>query len=154
MSNLLDASISGEWDVAKSLVKVSNDINSKDEEYERTSLMYAVIDEENEVVKLLLENGANVNIQDDNGYTALHFASKENLLDVAKLLLEHGANTNTQDVHGNTPLFWAVFKSKGEGKMIKLLLRYGADKHLENKHGVSPLKLTNTITNYDVLKFL
>jgi ankyrin repeat protein len=154
MSDLLDASINGEWKIVKSLVREGVDINLQDVEYERTSLMYAVIDEEKEIVKLLLENGANPNLQDERGYTALHFASQDNLIDIAKLLLEHGTNTNTQDVDGNTPLFRAVFSSRGEGGLIKLLIRYGADKHFENNHGVSPFKLANTIANYDVLKFL
>ena len=154
MSNLLNASINGDWDMVRSLIGFCDKIDLTDEEEGRTSLMYAVIDKKDDIVKLLLEKGSSVNLQDDNGYTALHFASQNYSLDITKLLLDYNAEVNIQDVNGNTPLSDAVFYSNGEGKIIQLLLRYGADKYLENNYGVSPLKLANTIANYDLEKYL
>ncbi|CAM3876612.1 ankyrin repeat domain-containing protein [Mesobacillus thioparans] len=153
MSNLLDAAINREWDVVKSLVDVIDDINSTDEVEGRTALMYAVIHKENEVVKLLLKKGANVNLRDGNGYTALHFASQNYSLDIAKILLDHKGEVDLKDLNGNTPLSNAVFYSNGKGEMIHLLLRYGADKLLQNNYGVSPIELARTIANYDLEKY-
>ncbi|MFC4323200.1 ankyrin repeat domain-containing protein [Litchfieldia salsa] len=153
MSNLLVSAINGEWDVVKSLVDVVDDINSVDDEEGRTALMYAVIDEENDAVKLLLDKGANVNLQDDFGNTALHFASQNHLLDIARLLLNYKADANIQDNNGNTSLSNAVFYSGGRGEMIQLLLEFGGDKYLENNYGVSPIKLAETFANYDISKY-
>lgn len=115
--------------------------------------MYAVIDEENDAVKLLLDKGANVNLQDDFGNTALHFASQNHSLDIARLLLNYKANANIQDNNGNTSLSNAVFYSEGRGEMIQLLLEFGGDKYLENNHGVSPIELAETIANHDLSKY-
>lgn len=50
-----------------------------------------------EFSKLLLEKGANPNIENDDGWTPLFRAVNSNKLDVVKLLLEHGANINRID---------------------------------------------------------
>lgn len=45
-----------------------------------------------EVVKLLVKNGAAVNVQSQNGFTPLYMASQENHDGVVKFLLSKGAN--------------------------------------------------------------
>jgi len=49
-----------------------------------------------DVVKLLLEHGADPNVQDDEGETPLHHAAawRDNV-DIVRLLLEHGADPGT-----------------------------------------------------------
>lgn len=42
-----------------------------------------------DVVKLLLENGADINIQDDDGSTALMCAAEHGYLDIVNLLATH-----------------------------------------------------------------
>jgi len=49
-----------------------------------------------EIIKLLLENGANCNTQDKYGNTALYVACKSGYNEVVGLLLEHGADPNTR----------------------------------------------------------
>ena len=49
-----------------------------------------------EVVKLLLGNGANPNLQDSSGATPLNFALENINLEVAELLLKNGANPNSE----------------------------------------------------------
>lgn len=44
-----------------------------------------------ESVKILIESGADVNIQDDTGYTPLHWATKEGYENIVKILIENGA---------------------------------------------------------------
>jgi ankyrin repeat protein len=56
-------------------------------------------------VKLLLEHGANPNIQDYKyGWTPLHFAVKNCHVDVARVLLDYGADPTIRDNEGRTPL--------------------------------------------------
>jgi ankyrin len=45
-----------------------------------------------EVVKLLVANGAAVNVQSQNGFTPLYMAAQENHDNVVRFLLANGAN--------------------------------------------------------------
>lgn len=119
----------------------------------RTQLVNATIEGNVDLVRTLISKGADVNLVDSNGWSALHFAAQGFDHQIASLLLEHSAQVDAQDVEGNTPLSNAVFNSKGQGDLIELLLSHGADMNLKNKHGVSPLDLAKSIGNYDVAQF-
>ncbi len=106
-----------------------------------------------ELVGILIDAGADVNLKDRRGFTAFHYAAQEKCEQVAQKLIDAGADVNSQDVNGNSPLSSAVFYSRGEGQLIRVLRRSGADDNLSNKHGVSPLQLAKTIANYDVAQF-
>jgi ankyrin repeat protein len=57
----------------------------------------------------LIRNGCNLDIQDQLGKTALHYASELGQDDTLELLLAQGANPNIKDFkNGKTPLFDAV----------------------------------------------
>ena len=71
---------------------------------ERTPLIEAVYERHKDVVKLLLDNGADVNILDDIGSTAI-FHSYD--VDITKMLIEHGADINAKDKFGRTALYYA-----------------------------------------------
>ena len=58
------------------------------------------------VVKLLLDEGVDVNAQDDHGATPLHEAMRSNADGVVRLLIESGANRKARDQFGQTP--WGV----------------------------------------------
>lgn len=120
----------------------------------RTPLMHAVLDGRCGLVKLLIELGADLNAQDGNGFSALHFAAQNFQVEPARSLCRAGAEVDLRDRHGNTPLWRAVFDSKGRGEMIRLLLESGADRKSKNKSGKTPLDLANTIGNYDLKQFL
>ncbi|MFN8388742.1 MAG: DnaJ domain-containing protein [Bdellovibrionota bacterium] len=55
----------------------------------------------------LLDSGAEVNLSDQNGDTALAWAARTNCLEGAKLLMGHGANANSVAKNGFTPKDWA-----------------------------------------------
>ncbi|KAJ8535328.1 hypothetical protein ON010_g13410 [Phytophthora cinnamomi] len=56
------------------------------------------------LAKLLLNAGANVNTQDENGKMPLHYCVQEGGLLVTELLLAHGADIDAEDSDGSTPL--------------------------------------------------
>jgi ankyrin repeat protein len=60
-----------------------------------------------EVVKLLLDKGAKLDGQNNEGWTALIIASAQGNTEVVKLLLENGANTELKTIEGKTALDYA-----------------------------------------------
>jgi ankyrin repeat protein len=78
-----------------------------------TALHAAMFQKNMQIVKLLLQNGFNINAQGtQNAYTPLHDAVWANNLEAAKLLLDEGAKTNLKGKDGLTPFG----KAKHEGK--------------------------------------
>src|SRR5271166_1652009 len=73
----------------------------------RNSNKYSNVD----VLQMLLENGANPNLQNNNGFTALIMASShsntDSNIETVKILFENGANPNLQDNDGFTALMFA-----------------------------------------------
>ena len=76
------------------------------------------------IVRLLLEHGADTNIRDYRHSTALHQASSHGWLEVSLLLLRYGAKVDEKDVDGRTPFQLAL--KEGHHQMTKLLLVHGA----------------------------
>ena len=74
------------------------------------------------IVKFLVENGANIEIKDNNGMTPLSNACRGGYLDVVKFLIENGANIETKDVNGMTPLLKAISLD-----VVKFLVEKGAN---------------------------
>ena len=66
--------------------------------------MSAALSGHEAVVKLLLENSANLEYKDEDGYTPLLLASKQGYEAVVKLLLEKGANIESTGKWGLSPL--------------------------------------------------
>ena len=89
-----------------------------------TPLMYAVLYSDIEVMKSLLERGADAKASDDSGVTALMWAVTD--LDKSKLLVERGADVNARSSDGRTPLLIAS-ALPGSAPVVTLLLDKGAD---------------------------
>jgi ankyrin repeat protein len=122
--------------------------------YKRAEIIEATIDKDAKEVKKLIDSGADVNVQDKYGWTALHFAAQNRDVEIGRMLLENGATVDVRESYGNTALSNAVFSSKGDGDMINLLLEYGAGKNQKNNYDVSPYELAHEIANYNVAQFL
>lgn len=86
------------------------------------SLQAAVFDGDIDLAINLLENGKfDLNKQDQQGRTLLHYTSCRGQHDMIELLLEKGADPNIKDKNGNTPLHWC-----GHVDIFELLIFYGA----------------------------
>ena len=59
-------------------------------------MIWAADDGQANMVKILLEKGANVNAADNDGWTALMLASQGGHVDVVKALLDAGADVNAK----------------------------------------------------------
>lgn len=111
----------------------------------RTPLFEAIIEKNADVIRWLIEQGADVNHQDRNGWTPLHFAVQERQMDTVALLLDHGANANLHDVYGNGPLWRAAFDARGDYRFVESLVAAGADPNHKNKSHKSPIDFAVTI---------
>jgi ankyrin repeat protein len=60
-----------------------------------------------EIMRLLLELGADVTAKDEAQSTPLHMASSSGIPDLVQVLIEHGADANRQDLSRRTPLHLA-----------------------------------------------
>lgn len=91
----------------KLLIEQGVNINAKDNI--GTPLYHAVKGRHMDIAKLLIDNGADVNIKARNGMTPLYEASRCNYLPMVKLLIANGADANITYTggrrgHGSTPL--------------------------------------------------
>ena len=138
-----------EVDAIAAKLKDGFDVNTIDSGG-RTLLMQSAIERNHKVMKFLIDNEADVNLQDERLWTALHFAAQNSDHEAVRILLENKGDVTKIDDHGNSILSTAVLNSKGKCVVIRLLLSFGADAGVKNKSGVSALGLANTISNYDI----
>ena len=107
-------------------------------------LLVAIEQHQVEVIKFLVENGADVNFSSDKAVTALHIAVdsanfqtfdknafKEPPTEVIELLIQNGADINVKNKYGLTPIELAkglATKSGGAPqKIIDLLKKYATE---------------------------
>ena len=151
---------------AKALVARGADLNLKSDDG-GTALMMATAGGVIELVRALLEKGAQIDARDNHGYTALFKAAKPEIVrllidkgsdvngrsndgvtplmqartnQTAQLLLEHGADVNAKNIDGETALMFAI--SWGVDR-AQVLLEAGGDVSAKNERGETALSLAN-----------
>ena len=91
-----------------------SDLLQTDADYQNwPPLFWAVYRQYEEIVRVLIKSGANVNAADGNGSTALHWAAWTGNYPIVKMLLANGANPTPIDYAGRTPLDWALITGPG-----------------------------------------
>jgi ankyrin repeat protein len=88
ISSLCKAAMKGDIEQVRSLIALGEELNEKS--LGLTSALYAARYNRAEVLKVLLLNGANLNIKSDKGYTAKEYAEMSNAKDVLQVI-----NTNS-----------------------------------------------------------
>ncbi|MDX2227249.1 MAG: ankyrin repeat domain-containing protein [Verrucomicrobiae bacterium] len=89
-----------------------------------TALIAAARSEHEKTVLILLSRGANPNIQDINGWSAVHWAVEKNNTNLIQILASNKSNIDIKDIRGYTPLVYAVDHNKINA--VILLIRLGA----------------------------
>ena len=122
------------------LIKKAAQVNRKSEGFGGVSAIgVAAFDENLEMVKLLIDNGADVSSEADNGKTVLLEAIlSEKSYDIVKLLIEKGADVNRSNDDKQTPLMKAA--QYNLPAVVKLLLDSGASKKGTDFYGKTAMK--------------
>ncbi|XP_009584250.1 PREDICTED: LOW QUALITY PROTEIN: ankyrin repeat and SOCS box protein 3-like [Fulmarus glacialis] len=103
-----------------------------------TALFLAVENGHADIIKFLLQHGANVKGPHSwSGWNSLHQASFQGCTEIMKILLEKGASKECKDDFGITPLFVAAQYGKLES--LRLLVSHGADINCQAKDRATPL---------------
>ena len=118
-----------------------------------TPLHVAVENNNYQIVQLLLEHGADVNILDDYNDTPLHLASAKDLnISIVQLLLEHGADVEIRENrNGDTPLHLASYN--GNYQIVQLLLEHGANVDSRDFEENTPLHQASINKHYSIVHF-
>jgi pectate lyase len=141
-----------------------------------TALHYASEKGHQDVAELLIANGANVNIKNDDGQTPLDIAVRRGRKDIVKLLqvkvadssihmaafignldklrsfIETGTNVDTKDENGRTPLLRAITGEHIDA--VKFLIEAGVDVNTRDGQGYVPLVYALWAMNSDIVKLL
>ncbi len=89
-------------------------------------------------IQELINNGSDVNAENDSGTTPLHLVARYNEdPEVIRFLVRAGANVNARDYQGNTPVFLALYNTNPE--IITTLVQVGANLDMRNDLGATPL---------------
>jgi TonB family protein len=119
---------------------------------QRATLMGAITYGQVELVKQLLESGADPNAKDPRGNTLLMVAAGAGHVDLVKLLLAHGADIDAAAPMGSTALMFAAFH--GHAEVVRVLLDNGADVHATGQLGMTAVRLAARNSQSDVIDVL
>ena len=119
--------------IVKQLINRGANINAVTNDEKLTPLMLACKNKNVSVVNCLLQNGANVVLTSDNGWTALHFVVDEfnDSSEILRSLLNNGADVNARSIDNETPLM--VASQSSDVETVTLLIEQGAYVDLQDE---------------------
>ena len=119
-------------------------------------ITYAIIKNNIQLVKLLIENECKIDIIDQEGRSILYFPIKYDYFEIIELILKYNTQnigimiTDFKDTYNNIPLHYAIF-FKNE-KAIDLLLKNDSNTNTIDENGYTSLHLSIYTKNYNICK--
>jgi hypothetical protein len=121
------------------VVECSQNVNALG--YHGTALHEASSRGHVELARMLIERGADVNIQDKYRSTPSHLALEDGHVELVLMLIERGADVNAQDEDGFTLLHLA--SKGGHVELARVLIKCGADVNAQDNYKSTPLHLAS-----------
>ena len=138
MTPLFFAAINEKADIVHALVSAGADVNRRINDVMSSALSIASLCGLTDAVRILTDNGAQIEIRDTIGYTPLCHAAETGQADVARALIDAGADVNAQNVLGISVLSTA--SSMGHTDIVKILIDNNAQiDAIKDKYGSTPL---------------
>ena len=161
LSALHWAVIKGNVEVTRLLIREGANIEIKDSKWGSTPLLFACQNGKTKIVKLLFENGADIDAENDEGTSAIHFAAQSGKIDLVDILLQKGLDINSKNNLEENPLHYTLYprhfpacqKATNSFGMAKFLIENGAKIDEDSSRG-TPLTCAVATRNLDVVKLL
>ena len=134
------------------LLTIDPDVNAKEEEAQNTALHAAAAVGATAICKVLLEQGAVVDLPNITKHTALHLSVIEGHLETAKLLLDHEFSPMKIAVFDSPVLHYAA--NEGNKDFIQPLIQSQADPEAANLHGHRALHFAARVGNDEFVEQL
>ena len=115
-------------------------------------LFYAIRHDHVEVIRDLVQQGADINAHNDRGNATIHASINYGKPEMVKLLLELGADVNLPDKYGRTPLHLAG--KHGYVEITRLLLEAGANVSFKDEDGETPIDFVLAQNHIKVLHMM
>ena len=138
----------------RALAAAGGDIKSIPAEKINDLFERSVSEGDADLVRLLAKNGANVNVADRRGRTALMTAVLKDRAAVIDALIAAGADIHAQDESGKSAIMHAVNTSKPDLAIISTLLKAGANANSADKYGQTLLIQAVRYNAPDIVKLL
>ena len=159
-SELIDKVRANDVEAVKALVAAGADLNEREEFYAMTPLILACNSNYTEMAKVLIDGGADIHLQADNGATALIMAAM-NSLELTELLLSKGADIHAKSNNGTgafSNCTMGIISERIGYELAELLLAKGAEIDELNTtdfySGYTPLFWAVYANNEKLVKFL
>eukprot|EP00300_Choanocystis_sp_HF-7_P008962 c16189_g1_i2.p1 GENE.c16189_g1_i2~~c16189_g1_i2.p1 ORF type:complete len:176 (-),score=21.22 c16189_g1_i2:12-539(-) len=118
----------------------------------KTPVYYAAVHGHHEVIEILCEHGANVNLPDVYGNTPGYWTAGLGRSETTKLLHRSGADLNKSNLKGSTPLILAASNGNVEG--VKLLVQLGVNPDHRDKQGMLAAERAFRTGHKDIFRIL
>ena len=152
---LIYASKRGYVSQVKELLSLEININSQDVQG-CTAVNGATEEGRKEIVALLVQAGANLNIKNNMGFAPLHSACFKGFLDIVNILVWNGRgnelNIDIEDNKGSTPLSWACYR--GHTPVVQVLIDAGANTIAKDKNGSMPIQYALCKRHKEIVQLL
>ena len=129
----MEAASAGYIECTRLLIEIGADVNTHSNEFKETSLTLASYKGHADMVRFLLEHGADHEHKTDEMHTALMEACMDGHLEVARILIEHGAQVNMPPDSFESPLTLAA--CGGHVELANLLIDHRAELDERNDEG-------------------
>jgi|GEM_PF-3566099 len=118
-----------------------------------TALMLASKNNFMDILKLLINSGANLNLKDKNGSNALLKAVEKKNIDIVKLLLKYDLDVNEINKYGLSPILSSIAGYSKE--LTYILIQAGADVNIQDKtYKLTPLIYASALGDISLIKLL